>query len=250
MISGKSRYFIWISFLVLPTIIIAGSSGPGINPEQALNKLEEGNSRYVADNCLHPNADASRRSETAIEGQSPFATVIACSDSRVPVEILFDQGIGDIFVIRVAGNVCDVDEVGSIEYGVDHLNTPVCVVLGHTGCGAVTAVCTNAEVHGSIPALVDNIGPAVERARRKYPDLDDKNLVPHAVKYNVYQGIDDLFKSSPAVRDRVRKGTLKVVGAIYDLESGSVKWLGTHPDQSQLLAYTSGPDLDTKHSKH
>ena len=166
-------------------------------PDQALQRLEQGNARFVAGESTHENTGADRMAETAKNGQHPFATVITCSDSRVPVARVFDQGIGDLFVIRVAGNVSDVDEVGSIEYGVDHLGTPVMVVLGHTNCGAVTAVVTNAELHGSIPPLVDNIKPAVEQARKNHPHLQGKALVPEAVKANVWQSIDDLFKTRP-----------------------------------------------------
>ncbi len=222
--------------------VLAGHDGPGLSPAKALQKLKDGNQRYVSGNSTHRNTDGARRSETVAKGQHPFATVIACSDSRVPVERVFDQGVGDIFVIRVAGNVCDVDEVGSIEYGVDHLATPVLVVLGHTHCGAVTAVVTGAELHGSIPPLVDNIIPAVAKARKNHPDLKGKALVPVAVEANIWQAIDDLFRTSPATRKRVAAGTLQVLGAVYDLESGGVTWLGEHPDKKRLLDYKgTGP---------
>jgi carbonic anhydrase len=205
------------------------------SPEKALEMLTEGNRRFVSGNSVYPRIDANRRLQTSYDGQHPFATIITCSDSRVPVEYIFDQGIGDIFTIRVAGNVCDVDEVGSIEYGVDHLETPVFVVLGHNNCGAVTAVVTEAELHGSIPALVDNIHPAVERAKASNPHLHGKGLVPDAIRENVWQSINDLYKASPAVCQRVNAGTLKVVGAIYDIGTGEVEWLGPHPSQSDLL---------------
>lgn len=219
------------------TQLLASEKESGISPDGAMRQLQEGNTRYATDAPLHPRAEASRRNNTAEHGQNPFATVIACSDSRVPVEILFDQGIGDLFVIRVAGNVCDQDEIGSIEYGVDHLGTPLMVVLGHTGCGAVTAVATDAELHGSIPTLVDNIRPAVQRAKAAHPDLHGKDLVPAAVEANVWQSIEDLLRHSPATRERIAAGKLKVVGAIYDLDTGRVKWLGEHPDREKIMAH-------------
>jgi carbonic anhydrase len=238
------------SALVLTVIIIVlsawtwGSSTPSDtampSPDQALQKLTEGNARFVAGKCTHPRIDAKRLAETAQNGQHPFATVITCSDSRVPVEVLFDQGIGDVFVIRVAGNVCDVDEVGSIEYGVDHLETPLFIVLGHTHCGAVTAVTTEAELHGSIPPLVDNILPAVKKAASANPHLTNEELVPEAIKANCWQSIEDLFKSSPATRERVKAGKLKVVAAIYNIQTGKVGWLGVHPEQDSLLAMAAG----------
>lgn len=150
----------------------AETAGPAGSPAQALARLEKGNARFAAGKTVHSHTTAARIANIAKEGQHPFATVITCSDSRVPVEEVFDQGVGDVFVIRVAGNVCDVDEVGSIEYGVDDLETPLMVVLGHTECGAVTAVVTQAELHGSIPQLVDNIEPAVAKAQESHPEQE------------------------------------------------------------------------------
>lgn len=155
-----------IIFLVVASPVFASHSGPGISPEEAMKKLADGNSRYAAGACLHSDINQARRTETAQKGQHPIATILSCSDSRVPPEYIFDQGIGDLFVIRVAGNVADTDEIGSAEYGVDHLGTPVLMVLGHSKCGAVTAVATGTEVHGSIPALVENIKPALLKQKR------------------------------------------------------------------------------------
>lgn len=140
------------------------------------------------------------------------------------------MGVMDTFVIRVAGNVCDTDEVGSIEYGLAHVNTPVLVVLGHTQCGAVTAVTHAVQGRGhalerNIPPLVDNIQPAVERTMRAHPNLHGDAVIPPAIEENVWQGIDDLFMSSPSTRNLVKSGEVKVVGAIYDVGTGRVKWL-------------------------
>jgi carbonic anhydrase len=136
----------------------------------------------------------------------------------------------DIFVVRVAGNVVDVDEAGSIEYGMLHVNTPVLVVLGHTQCGAITAVTAAIEGHGhalerNIPPLVDNIEPAVKQAMAAHPDKHGKDIIPYAIEENVWQGIDDLFMRSPAVRELVKSGKAKVVGAMYDVGTGKVEWL-------------------------
>ena len=226
--------------LALALAPAATTAGDLPTPDNALKLLQEGHARYQTGQSIHPRADQARRDLTSTKGQHPFATVMACSDSREPVEIIFDQGIGDLFIIRVAGNVSGEDEIGSIEYGVDHLNTPVMVVLGHTHCGAVTAAVTGAEVHGSIPFLVEKIVPAVEKAQKSHPDLHGENLVPEAIKANVWQAIEDLLKKSPAVRARVKDGRLKVVGAIYDLATGGIEWLGEHPDQGGLLASSGG----------
>ncbi len=154
----------------------------------------------------------------------------------MPPEVLFDDGIGDIFTIRVAGNVVDTDEMGSAEYGVDHLGTSLMVVMGHTKCGAVTAVATHATVHGHIPALVEHINEAVEATRKQYPSATDVDLIPEATRANVFQSIATLLKESDSVRERVENGKAQLVGAIYDVESGNVEWLGRHKEEAALIA--------------
>jgi len=212
---------------------------------EVLRTLKAGNRRYATNQPLHPHCDPRRRRETAVE-QHPIATIIACSDSRVPVEQIFDAGIGDLFVIRVAGNVCDTDEIGSIEYGTEHLHTPLVVVLGHTSCGAVTAATRHAKVHGNIAALVHHIEPAVEKAHREHPELHDEALVECAVRENVFQSIADLLKGSPDVRELVRAGKVQVLGAVYHLDSGEVEWLGPHPRQRELLRMSAHPHPSTR----
>ncbi len=219
-----------------PSLLWGSSEGPGISPDQALSQLKEGNGRYATGAVKHPNQTPERRKETATRGQKPFATILSCSDSRVPVEILFDSGIGDLFIVRVAGNVADVDEIGSIEYGVDHLGTPVLLVLGHTRCGAVTAVARMAQVHGCIPELIANCEPAVARAKAAHPQMSIDGMIEEAIKENAWQSIEDVFVRSEAVRKRVREGNLKVVAAIYDIESGAVTWMGPHPKEEAMVA--------------
>ena len=174
-----------------------------ISPDAALARLKEGNRRFRTGAATHPNADAARWRETAKDGQAPFATVLGCSDSRVPCELVFDQGVGDIFVVRVAGNVCAVNETASIEYAVGHLGTPLLVVLGHEKCGAVTAVAADAELDGSIARLVELIRPAVEESQRLHPGLKPGGLVPFALRANVIQSIEDLL---PPQRDGPKAG--------------------------------------------
>jgi len=210
----------------------AHSSAQKPAPAEIVKMLQEGNSRFVANKSIHPHSDTQRLILAGKEDQGnyAYATVISCSDSRVPVEQIFDAGVMDIFVVRVAGNVVDVDEAGSIEYGLLHVNTPVLVVLGHTQCGAVTAVTNEVEGHGhalerNIPQLVDNIEPAVKKAMAAHPDKQGKDVIPYAIEENVWQGIDDLFMKSPAVRELVKTGKAKVVGAMYDVATGKVEWL-------------------------
>jgi carbonic anhydrase len=211
------------------------AAAPGITADEALQQLGAGNQRYAAANSAHPRQGHDRRAEVVANGQKPIVTLVSCSDSRVPVELIFDAGIGDLFVIRVAGNVCANDEIGSAEYGIDHLGTPLCVVLGHSYCGAVTAVLTGAQLHGCIPALMAPIVPAVERAKREHPGMNADQLVKYAVQFNVWQSIEDLLSHSSSIRQRARDGALKIVGAVYDLDSGYVDWLGAHPEEALLL---------------
>jgi carbonic anhydrase len=233
------------------------SAGPGLSAAEALERLKEGNARFVAGASEHPRIDAKRLKETTEGGQHPFATVIGCSDSRAGIELLFDQGVGDVFVIRVAGNVIGTNEAGSIEYGVDNLGTPLFVVLGHTHCGAVTAVVEGARVGGNIPKLVEPIGPAAEKARQKHPGAKGEELVAHAIEANVFQSIESILTISETVRERVESGQLKIVGALYNIETGEVDWLGEHPDQAELLATAeagalldSAPEPAPAHAGH
>lgn len=209
-------------------------------PNEVLEKLARGNRRFADDQAVRPRANAKHRARIAQEGQHPLATVLCCSDSRVSPELVFDQGLGDLFVVRVTGNVCDVDEQGSIEYGIQHLDTPLLVVLGHTRCGAINTVIENVAPHGAVSRLVDNITPAVEKAQADHPELPGEALAPQATKANVWQSIGDLLTQSRAVRERVRNGKLKIVGAVYDVGTGQIRWMGPHPQQSALLQTTRG----------
>jgi carbonic anhydrase len=166
-----------------------------------------------------------RRSETAELGQHPFAAIVGCSDSRAPVEVILDQGIGDVFVARVPGNVCNGDEIGAVEYAVEHLGVPLCIVLGHTRCGAVIGVATGAALEGHLAHLLANVRYSVARARKENPSADDQQLIEITVHTNVQRSIADLIQGSPLVRERVAQGTLKVMGAVYDVASGAVQWL-------------------------
>jgi len=214
--------------------------------DDVLRTLTQGNRRFSSGRTAHPNTDSGRLNQAGRENQGDhaLATVITCSDSRVPVERLFDVGVMDTFVIRVAGNVCDVDEIGSIEYGLAHINTPLLVVLGHTQCGAVTAVTKvvqGEEIHleRNIPPLVDNIIPAVKRTISENPRVYGDSLINIGIENNVWRSIEDLFTHSPATRKLVRSGHVKVVGGIYDVGSGEVRWL---PEQipGQILASIDG----------
>ena len=223
------------------------------SPDEVIKMLKEGNQRFVSGKSSQPHCDNARLIQAGKEdqGKYAYATVLSCSDSRVPVERIFDAGVMDIFVVRVAGNVVDVDEAGSIEYGLKHVNTPVLVVLGHTQCGAVTAVTAAVQGHGheleiNIPPLVDNIQPAVERAMAAHPEAKDKAVVPYGIEENVWQGIEDLFMRSPSIRELVKSGKAKVVGAIYDVGTGAVNWLPEDKVTTTLTKVEENPKRQTQ----
>ena len=213
--------------------------------DASLMLLREGNLRYATGKSQHPNLDAERRSSTVAQGQDPFATILGCSDSREPVELIFDRGVGDLFIVRVAGNIAGSSELASVEYGVGHLNTPLLVVMGHTKCGAVTAVVKGAELHGHLPALAAKIKPAADKAKAETTNPDA--VIPKAIEANVWQTISDVLRRSSEVRAKVLAGKAHIVGAVYDLETGKVNWLGSHPDQDLLI--TQGAIDDPGHGE-
>ena len=219
-----------------PTVALSTDDAAVASAEEALERLKAGNARWVSGEPTNPHSDGLRRKDLADNGQHPFASILTCADSRVPAERVFDQGVGDLFVIRVAGNVAGTSESGTIEYGAEHLKTPLLVVMGHTKCGAVAAAATKAAVEGNVAALVAHIQPAVDRAAKANPELAAKDLVGPAVKENVWQSIFDLLRFSPPVRHMAASGQLKIVGAVYDISSGKVEWLGEHPWQSELVS--------------
>jgi carbonic anhydrase len=226
-------------------------SDPVLTADAAIALLKEGNERWINGANQNPNIDPARRQRLAAEGQHPFVTVLTCADSRIPLERVFDRGVGDIFAVRVAGNVAGGSEVGTIEYGAEHLHMPLLVVMGHSKCGAVQAAVANADVHGFVKKLIADIEPAVARARRNNPELDSNQLMPIAVKENVWQSVFDLLKASDVCRGLVKSQQLRVIGAVYDLSSGKVEWLGEHPWQGELLTAleTQGDAVDgTEHA--
>jgi carbonic anhydrase len=187
----------------------------GLTPDQALAKLMDGNRRFVARKRLNPHQDIARITDVAT-GQDPFAAILSCSDSRVVPEIAFDQGMGDLFVVRVAGNVAKTDEIASEEYAIALLKTPLLMVLGHERCGAVTAALNGGQWPGDIAALVLAIEPAVKASVGEAGDR-----LMNAVKANVRLQVDRLL-SSPVVAAAVGDGRLQVVGAYYDLDTGAI----------------------------
>jgi len=202
--------------------------------ERALQILKEGNARFVAGKRDHPHEFLTRAQETAEFGQRPRATFLSCCDSRVPLEIIFDQNIGDLFSIRVVGNICRDSQLGSIEFGVKHAGTSLCVVLGHTQCGAVTAACTRQGLEENVQSLMASIHPAVERAEAKTGKTGHEIIEVCCIE-NIFVQIETIFRKSAALRESARYGELLIVGAVYDIETGCVAFLGPHPQNERLI---------------
>ncbi len=208
---------------------------PGVTPDQAIRFLKIGNSRYMSGALEHPHLGQARRTLSAMHGQRPFAAVLSCSDSRVPVELIFDCGVGDIFVVRVAGNVLGNSELGSLEYAVDHLEVSLVLVLGHTKCGAVKAVSQSGLLEGNLLGISEKILPAVQHVDKTSPALTPDQKLTEAVKANVWNSIQLALMSSKSLRSKVPAAELRLIGAFYDIETGEVHWMGDHPDQDRLL---------------
>ncbi len=216
------------TFLAIACLI--GLSAPAfaesaISPAQAKKQLEQGNQRYMTGKSIHARIDPVTRERTAQQGQKPVATILGCSDARVPPEIIFDQGFGELFVVRVAGNVCSTAELASVEYGVKYLKTPLVVVVGHTKCGAVQAAVAGGELKGSLPKLVGMITPAVDETKTKFTKKTGDDLLNAAIEANVRKSIKDMLANSPGLEQAIKNKQVEIVGAIRDIEHGGVKWL-------------------------
>ncbi|MEH2059311.1 MAG: carbonic anhydrase [Nostoc sp.] len=186
-----------------------------ITPDKALQELLDGNERFVQTKRRNPHQTHSRLVEVA-KGQKPFASILGCADSRVPSEIVFDQGLGDLFVCRVAGNIATTEEIGSLEFGSLVLGSKVIVVVGHERCGAVSAAIKGGEVPGKIGSLIEAIKPSVESSKDQSGDK-----IENACKANVLAQVQKL-KSSPVLSKLIDEEKLKIVGAYYDLDTGKI----------------------------
>jgi len=198
-----------------------------ISASEALERLREGNRRFVSD--VRGSAalvTQTRRSELA-EGQEPFAIILGCSDSRVPAEIVFDQGLGDLFVIRVAGNIVASSQIGSVEFAAERFGTPLVVVLGHSRCGAVLATLEELmrpreKQSRNLRSIVDRIRPSVEGLLATELRHDSEALVQHAVRANIRASANQVRHGSEVLEELIQKGRVLVVGAEYSLETGIV----------------------------
>lgn len=198
-----------------------------ISPQEALTKLVEGNKRFSSDNSIHPNRCAETKN-ALLKQQKPFAAVLSCSDSRVPIEIIFDAGLGDIFAVRTAGHVLSSEVLGSLEYAIKSLGVKLIIILGHENCGAInTAIQTYdnksySELSDNLKSIMNHIYPAIENVKCNHTD---DNFLNHAVKANIYYQLEDLLKKDAYIKEKVKKGEIAIVGAMYSLATGNVEFL-------------------------
>ena len=192
-----------------------------VTPDEALKQLVEGNARFVSGHLTHAGPEQIAEARSAgTEGQSPFAVIVGCSDSRVGPEIVFDQGLGDLFVVRTAGEVVDATALGSIEYAVEHLGSTLILVLGHEHCGAVAAAVAGAKQPGHIQAVLDAIEPAVKQTKGQPGDP-----LENAIRAQALDVAKQLQKAKPILAKRVESGNLKIVAGRYDLATGKIELL-------------------------
>ena len=212
----------WIAGILMVALALIADVRVQDKPPSAadvLAELKAGNEHHATKHYQHPHQTAARQRELTTT-QHPHATILSCADSRVAPEIVFDQGLGDLFDVRVAGNIAGDAEIASIEYAADHLGVPVLVVLGHQRCGAVTAATDLGEAPGHLPVLIAAIRPAVEQARGMPGDAID-----NAVRINVENVVRQLTGSQPVLAGLTAAGRLQVVGAVYSLDTGKIEWL-------------------------
>jgi carbonic anhydrase len=222
-INGNCNIFITAQIAAL-TLVLSNSFAADlsqVSPNEALRRLVQGNARFVSGHLTHAGPEEIAKTRGAVsKGQSPFAVIVGCSDSRVGPEIVFDQGLGDLFVVRTAGEVVDATALGSIEYAVEHLGSTLILVLGHEHCGAVAAAVAGAKEPGHIPAVLDAIQPAVKQTKGKPGDP-----VENAVRAQALDVAEQLRAAKPILAERAESGKLKIVAARYDLGTGRIEML-------------------------
>lgn len=218
------RYvIILLASLACVSDMVAQEAPP--SADAVLAELKAGNAHHIAKRYAHPHVTVARQQELA-SGQHPHAAILSCADSRVAPEIVFDQGLGDLFDVRVAGNIAGDAELASLEYAAEHLHCPLVVVIGHQKCGAVSAAVEGGEAPGHLSTLVEAIRPAVLKAATLPGDRID-----NAVRINVENVVRQLTESKPVLAKMTAEGHIRIVGAVYSLDTGKVDWLAPPRDQ-------------------
>lgn len=202
-----------------------------ISAQEAIERLRQGNRRFATGELDNSRSRSPARRARLAAGQAPFAAILGCSDSRVPLELLFDQGLGDLFVMRVAGNIVTNSELGSIEFTVAEFDTPLVVVLGHSNCGAVTGAAQPPDetMPPALRSIVEQIRPAVDDVRAHGGEDEHADLINNAVRANVRRSVAQLGRESELLKSRVEQGKLAIVGAKYRLDLGEVEFFEPLP---------------------
>jgi len=192
-----------------------------LTPDVALEILKEGNERFVKN--LKANRNLLQQVNETSKGQFPFATILSCIDSRTSAELIFDQGLGDIFSIRIAGNILNEDILGSMEFATKVMGTKIIVVLGHTKCGAVVGACNHVEM-GNLTTLLNKIQPAIYQEKETVENRTGSNekFVKNVTEINVFLTIDRIRRESPIIAELEQKGAIKIIGGLYEVENGRV----------------------------
>jgi carbonic anhydrase len=192
-----------------------------ITPASAVKLLKDGNQRFV--NNLKMNRNLLQQVNETSESQHPFAVIVSCMDSRTSAELIFDQGLGDVFSIRIAGNVINEDILGSAEFGCKVVGAKVIVVLGHTGCGAIKGAIANVDL-GHLHFITHKVQRCIPALKTKYPNASENDMCSHVTKENILLGVSDLKTRSSILEDMEYKGEIKIVGALYDISTGVVEF--------------------------
>ena len=218
-----ARLIIGVAVAASAAVAFASGGGVGVSADEALQRLMDGNKRYVEGQMGACRESDTAKREGLAKGQKPYAIILSCSDSRVPPEIVFDKSMGELFVVRVAGNIPDPVILGSIEYAAEHIGSPLIMVLGHERCGAVTAtVDSKGKAHGNIGAIVKTIAPAAQKAMKATKGKPKAEVVEAATDANVQLVAANLTKNSPVIAKLAKEGKIKIVTAKYDLDDGKV----------------------------
>lgn len=198
-----------------------------LSPDMAFQILKEGNHRFV--NNLKANRNLLQQVNETAEGQFPFATILSCIDSRTSAELIFDQGLGDIFSIRIAGNILNEDILGSMEFATKVVGTKIIVVLGHSKCGAIVGACNHVEM-GNLTTLLQKVQPAIQAEKTTTSNRSGSNqaFVNNVTEINVHLTIDRIRKESPIIAELEREKKIKIIGGVYEVETGKVNFFDQH----------------------
>lgn len=227
LVTACSLTMMPFAFSVGPALITQ-SVQQSLTPNQVLQRLKQGNQRFIAQKPLE--IDFLKKARLTAKGQYPGAIILSCIDSRVPPEIVFDQAVGNMFVSRVAANVLNSDVLGGMEFATKLAGAKLIVVMGHDSCGAVKGACADAKL-GHLTQLLHKVQPAIAQAKKQYGHADCNNdqFIDTAAKDNVINVVNQIYQQSPVIRDLVKAGKVKIIGAMYHLKSGKVTFFDEIP---------------------